>query len=205
MRALLLLLVASTLWAADRPWPGVGCPVVWAAFEQSNQQKYQEGYCYDNVFDLIDRLKKGPAGYDPAKAQVLYLYRSNHEQIPFYDSRNPDDPTDAQKQKLWTFHVAFKYDGVIYDFDHGQEPVPVPEGKYYEKAILRPQGRDDETRERNRNKLLNTVRVRSIPADEYLRDFNQRVDGIRRGSSFYWAYPIAEKTYPSVPLKDVVK
>ncbi len=170
---------------------------------------YTCGMCHDNVKRFMQVLQDEGIKYDPKKARVLYIFRPGTT-FKAYEARGGE--------KDWNYHVVFQYAGKIYDFDYQDSPQGVRKPAFLRAMILPkgPEGKErlpDPTdpvvkfvrklfgfRPREprtlEDTLLDDVRVRAIPVEDYERDFPAY-----RNHMYYWQGWRVEKRYPSLPLR----
>lgn len=179
---LLCLLTSPPGFGADRK-ETAACL---AAFSDAFYSKlYQPSNCYENVIRLVKRFKRRGIPFDAKRARIVYIFTPGRRVQGLATRTGPDS---------WYFHTVLEYEGRVYDLDFTDAPKGVTRAKFLDKMFLG----SGEARER----LLDEIRVRPIPANEYLRDYGKIIGPHYRGYRFYWNDEDVEALYPSMPVRE---
>lgn len=183
---------------------------------------YQPGLCPDNIYRLIDHLKKTYPGEDFSKSEVLYIYSSWHPISRHELSSNRFVPLRSRNgtPKPLMFHVVLQHRGKIYDLDHNSQNATVSLKQYFEEmfgARWHPEGSSPKEKytEIARQFLMEEdspspapgsslrLHVRAIPAETYRKEYSlDRTNKGNHGLKIWSDWLNDEEHYPGMTLEE---
>ena len=107
---------------------------------------YRDGYCGDNILNLVKRSNE--AGADVSRAKILTITNKGTTVFGMVNAeyvRNkgriltqptPEGLKWAPGEANWYHHVVLELDGEIYDFDFGNKPVVAGVQAYFDKMFI---------------------------------------------------------------------
>ena len=165
----------------------------------------KSNFCYDNVLRLANRLEAEIPGFNLDRARVLYVIAPETGLRALRTRKGPYP---------WAFHAVLEYEGKVLDLDfHGVQRV-LPLQDYLKKMFIFPNTETEllmntlGVTSLNNQKILQTLRVRPIPARDYIRDYGYAdLEGHNRAvrDFTYYVSDRAEADYPSQSVAALLK
>lgn len=117
-----------------------------AAFQNTFNTHYTAGRCGDNILSLLERADA--QRIDLTNANIIEISNKGNSLFGLINSEfargggrlNPTYPASGPRnlpgENNWHHHVFLEQDGLIYDYDFGNEPRVVSTKAYFEKMFL---------------------------------------------------------------------
>lgn len=152
--------------------PSVHNQVLRIMAQMKSNGTYEPDFCNTNAFTLVELMQN--SGLNISKTEVLYLLPFKGEDFVFFPKKSVH-PVDS-----WDLHVVVRHQGIIYDLDYAGRPVELP--LYLNRMF--------EIRDWGEGEAM----IRSIPAREYIRDYQDH-RYVMRTSLYESAEPVKDFYY----------
>jgi hypothetical protein len=97
------------------------------------QSPYRPQFCADNIFYLLENIRKTSPHFDFESARVLLIYSRWTGAMPYVHLDNFFIPLRSRGEGLprWGYHVVLQIGAEIIDFDYAENLRPVPLAEYF--------------------------------------------------------------------------
>lgn len=182
----LLTLIALILFSTSL----VASPLLKKEFTDTFVSHYVNNKCGQNIMNLVRRASG--KGVDMSKAKIIKLTGGGYIMQALFarneGTRLPSPIGDivfSPGVSPMYFHVVLEKDGLIYDFDYGNQPTVVPVKKYLEKMWLEIPANTGGTIVDKLPYRLKSYEVNLLSAQQYLDDVRFPEDRILSLNDFY--------------------
>lgn len=122
-------------------------------FSKTFNSNYEAGRCGDNILQLLERAEKLQINLNGARIiEITNTGNSVFGMLNVEFAResgrlNPQYPASGPRnlpgERNWYHHVVLEKDGLIYDYDFGNDPKVVPVKTYFHKMFLEEKKRSE--------------------------------------------------------------
>lgn len=144
-RSFLVALVFSTLSFLASAESAFAKSTMSEVFASTFRTTYVANQCGTNIMNLVKQASQ--AGVDVSNASIVQITNKgnfNFGMVGAFQAREegPRYQTPVNGFKFapgltsWYFHVVLEQDGLIFDYDFGNEPLVLPAAAYFEAMLL---------------------------------------------------------------------